>query len=94
MHFKRLITSKPEMASRLSADITHIYEHQKQLSRFSSTSLHEGEILFCKILNKFVNLKKMFCLVFEDILLKRFRTCFFFSRIVSITSEQNMIYLP
>lgn len=37
------------MPSRLSADITHIYEYQKQFSKFSSTLLYEGE-LFCKIL--------------------------------------------
>ena len=59
------------MPSGLSADITHIYERQAQLSRFSSTSLYEEEMLFCKILNKFVNLKKTFCLVIEDILIKR-----------------------
>lgn len=71
MHFKMLITTKPEMFSRLSTDITHIYECPKQLSRFSSTLLYERELLFCKILNKFVNLNKTFYLVIEDILLKR-----------------------
>lgn len=60
------------MPSRLSADITRIYECQKQLSRFSSTSLYEGEMLFCKILNKFVSLKKTFCFVIEGILIKRY----------------------
>lgn len=61
MHFKRLITLQPEMPSRFTADITHIHECQEQLSRFSSTSLYEGDMLFYKILNKFINLKEIFC---------------------------------
>lgn len=67
MYFKSLITSKPEMSCRLFVDITYIYACQKQLSRFSSTLLYEGELLFCKILSKFVNLKKTICPISEDI---------------------------
>lgn len=58
MYFKSLITSKPETPCRLFVDITYIYACQKQLSRFFSTLLYEGELLFCKISSKSVNLKK------------------------------------
>lgn len=53
------------MPSRLIADITHIHECQEQLSRFSSTLLYEGDMLFYKILNKFVNLKETFYLLLK-----------------------------
>lgn len=56
MHFKRLITSKPEMPSRLSADITHIYEVKSSFPDF--LLLYEGEMFFCTILNTFVSLKE------------------------------------
>ena len=62
-----MIASKPEMSSRLFVDITHIYECQKQLSSFSPNLLYEEELLFGKNLIKFVNLKKTFHLVIEDI---------------------------